>query len=181
MVSESAQSDTINSLISMPDINIMANIASVSPPGSFIEIGVYQGGSAFVLDYLAQSQNRALHLFDTFSGMPEKSGIDMHELGDFSDTSLDLVKKHIPEAIYHVGIFPDTLPTWLQGIAFAHIDCDQYESVKAACLLLPRRMVRSGIMYFDDYGCLAGATQAVDEVLPSRIILQNGKAIYVAH
>jgi O-methyltransferase len=165
----------------MDNFKVMLNVASVTPPGKFVEIGVYQGGSAYVLDYLAKVDSRELHLFDTFCGMPVKSDVDRHEIGDFADTNAERVKQIIPDAFFHIGMFPDTLPHDLRGIAFAHVDCDQYESVKAACMHLPRRMVRGGIIYFDDYGCLAGATQAVDEVLPKRIVLQNGKAMYVVH
>lgn len=176
-----AEDHNIVSLISMDNIQVMMNVASVTPPGPFIEIGVYRGGSAYCLSQLATSQFRKLHLFDTFSGMPEKSEIDTHEIGDFADTDVERIKEFIPDATFHVGMFPGTMPDGLTGIAFAHVDCDQYESVKAACMILPRRMMRGGIIYFDDYGCLAGATAAVDEVLPKRIILQNGKAMYVVH
>lgn len=172
---------TVISLISMDNISILMNVASVTPKGCFVEIGVYPGGSAFALNMLAEAQQRDLHLFDTFEGMPEKSAIDTHEVGDFADTSLELVRRAVPDAIYHVGMFPETMPDWLNGIAFAHVDCDQCESVKAACLVLPKRMVAGGIIYFDDYGCLEGATVAVDEMLPKRIVLQNGKAMYVVH
>jgi hypothetical protein len=34
-------------------------------------------------------------------------------------------------------------------------------------------------MYFDDYGCLEGATKAIDKFCPERKILDNNKAMYV--
>lgn len=111
-----------------------------------MEIGVYKGGSAFRL------RNRELHLFDTFTGIPEKSPIDCFSIGAFSDTSVDAVKKWLPHAIFHVGKFPETLTDDVKGIAFIHIDCDQYETCRAALDLLVPRMVKGGIVAFDDYG-----------------------------
>ena len=171
--------DVVCSLISEQNILEMVNVAQQTPSGAIVEIGVYQGGSAYVLSLLAEQQGRALHLFDTFNGMPESSEVDKHQLGDFSDTSLEEVQRKVPRAYYHVGMFPHTLPPNLGQIAFAHIDCDQYESIKAVCLLLPSRMVTGGVLYFDDYGCLEGATKAVDEFMPQRIILNNGKAMVI--
>lgn len=169
----------VASLISERDLMDMLNVAGQTPYGAFLEIGVYQGGSAYALSQIAQYQGRQLHLFDTFSGMPEKSEIDQHQIGDFADTSLEQVQRIIPQAFFHVGVFPDTLPINLGRIAFAHVDCDQYESIKAACILLPSRMVTGGVIYFDDYGCLEGASQAVDEFMPHRIVLKNGKAMVI--
>lgn len=167
------------SLVAASNILVLMDIAKNTPPGYFMELGVYQGGTASALDMIAKLQGRCLHLFDTFTGIPEASQWDHHKIGDFNDTRLEDVQKALPDAIYHVGFFPDTLPEDLNDIAFAHIDCDQYESVKAACQLLPQRMVKSGVMYFDDYNALPGATKAVDEILPDRVVLDNGKAIYV--
>jgi len=171
--------DEVKSLIAEQNLRDMLNVAGQTPAGAFIEVGVYQGGSAYLLSLVAQDQRRQLHLFDTFEGMPESSEVDKHQVGDFSDTSLEQVKAIIPDAFFHVGMFPYTLPVNLGRIAFAHIDCDQYESIRAACLLLPSRMVTGGVMYFDDYGCLEGATKAVDEFMPQRIVLQNGKAMVI--
>jgi hypothetical protein len=170
---------TIVSHISESNLTVLASIAAQTPFGCFIEIGVYKGGSAFVLSEIAKMQGRQLHLFDTFCGIPEKSDIDTHNVGDFSDTTLEEVREKVPEAFYHVGIFPGTLPVNLGRIAFAHVDCDNYESVRAACLLLPSRMVTGGVIYFDDYGRLEGATAAVNECFPYRIELANGKAMVI--
>jgi hypothetical protein len=167
------------SLVAASNILILMDIAKNTPPGSFMELGVYQGGTASALDMIAKLQGRSLHLFDTFTGIPVASQWDHHKIGDFNDTDVELVKAVIPDATYYVGFFPDTLPDDFNDIAFAHIDCDQYESVCDACRLLPGRMVKGGVLYFDDYNALPGATKAVDECLPDRVILNNGKAIYV--
>src|SRR5262245_328780 len=105
--------------------------AGVTPLCRFVEVGVYKGGSAWHLAKIAREQGRELHLFDTFSGIPYKDEIDSLDIGRFADTSLEAVRKAIPDAHFYAGVFPDTMPAELTGIAFAHIDCDQYHSVQS--------------------------------------------------
>ena len=152
------------SLLAEASIGHLLDLAAVTPLGPFVEVGVYQGGSAWRLAELARKQGRALHLFDTFAGMPWEDTQDVnHHIGDFSDTDLPTVQEAIPDAIFHVGIFPDTLPPDLTDIAFVHADCDQYRSVKAVIQHLYPRMLVGGVILFDDYPSVTGATLAVDE------------------
>jgi len=125
-------------------------LASLTPPGAFVEVGVYKGGCAWYLERIAQRQGRELHLFDTFTGIPHKGPGDHHNVGDFGDTSLEAVKAAVPSAIFHAGVFPDTLPADLMDIAFVHCDVDQTESVRAVINQLWGRMVIGGVMAFDD-------------------------------
>lgn len=158
----------------------LAEIAARSPEGCFVEIGVYKGGSAAYLASIAEQQKRQLFLYDTFSGIPFKGCDDRHEVGDFADTSADAVREAIPTATVVKGVFPESLVS-MPPVAFVHVDCDQYESVKAACKSMPPLMVNGGALLFDDYGCLPGATKAVDESFPEVSITRNGKAVvYVA-
>lgn len=135
-------------------------IAAKCPPGCFVEFGVYQGGSARRLAEVAEKQGREIYLYDTFTGIPFKSPIDSHVVGDFRDTSFEDVCKLIPYAKVIKGVFPDSIVP-MPGIAFAHIDSDQYESVKSAIDHLGPLMVRGGVMVFDDVWCLEGATKAL--------------------
>jgi hypothetical protein len=123
----------IHTLVSPQNVSFLIEQATKTPPGIFVEIGVYRGGTAFYLNQLAKKRGNELWLFDTFEGMPESTpGIDSHLIGDFADCSLEAVKELIPEAKIFKGFFPDTLPLpdKIPPIAFAHIDCDQYESIK---------------------------------------------------
>src|SRR5260221_4823329 len=63
--------------------------------GEIAEVGVYKGGTAFLI---ASLTNKPLHLFDTFAGMPKVSSHDLHREGDFADTSAQEVGKLIKEA-----------------------------------------------------------------------------------
>lgn len=171
-----------HSLIHKSNIMEMCDIAREAPPGVFVEVGVYQGGSAYYLNQVAVEQGRSLYLFDTFEGIPEfTKGIDSHVVGDFADTNMDEVQALIPKAIIIKGVFPDSLPTDIPSVAFAHIDCDNYQSIRACIQQLGPHMVENGIMYFDDYNALKSATKAVDELLPGRTVLKNHKAMFVFH
>lgn len=153
-------------------------IYDVPPAGCFVEVGVYKGGSAAMLYRIAQESGRELHLFDTFKGIPFADEGDSHKVGDFSDTSVEELRRHMPEARFHVGVFPETLEgVTLPKIALAHIDCDQYRSVKACCDRLGPLMAPQGLMIFDDYDCLLAARRAVDESFGSRVFIgRRGKA-----
>jgi O-methyltransferase len=148
----------------------LVKTASESPQGCFVEVGVHKGGTAWHLAKCAEEQGREIYLFDTFTGIPYKGEFDSHVVGDFSDTSLEEVQKIIPYAKITQGIFPQSAEGLdLPDVAFVHLDCDQYQSIKEAALFLSPKMVKGGIMWFDDYGCLEGANRAVDELFAGRL------------
>jgi O-methyltransferase len=137
----------------------LANLSSIAfdtPPGNFAEVGVYQGGSAFYLAKVARKQRRELHLYDTFSGMPHAEEFDTHKIGDFGNTSLASVQTYVPDAIFHPGVFPETLTDDVQEMAFVHCDCDQYRSVLSVIDCFWPRMVSGGIIAFDDMDTIGG-------------------------
>jgi O-methyltransferase len=152
------------SVVSRAAIYHLLGLAVDTPPGCFVEVGVYRGGTAWHLARLARETGRAIHLFDTFSGMPEAGPEDLqHKIGDFADCSEAAVRSAIPDAVFHVGMFPHTMPKDMSPIAFAHIDCDQYASIKACIRHLWPLIVPNGIMLFDDYSHTSGAKLAIDQ------------------
>lgn len=155
-------------LVGEPTAHWLAAVAWAMPPGCIVELGVYKGGSARYLAEIARGQGRKLYLYDTFAGIPVRDPIDTHRIGDFADTSMQAVAEAVPDAVLVPGVFPDSLIE-MPPIAFCHVDADQYQSVKAACERLGPLMAKGGVMVFDDYGQLAGATRAVDECFPGRI------------
>lgn len=139
--------------------------------GEVLELGVYKGGSALVLQRAAPT--RQLHLFDTFSGHPDVDRFhddrSAQPVGRFGDTNVNQVAalfRGAPVAI-HRGVFPWSAQYWHPApkLVVAHIDADLYESVHAACALLWPWMVPGGVMIFDDYGFpdCPGAKRAVDQ------------------
>lgn len=152
------------SLIPPIVLSALVLTARTTPPGPWVEVGVYNGGSALEL-YRARG-DRPLHLFDTFEGIPfsEPDKGDQHGVGEFDGrANLPALQQAMPDAMFHAGVFPDTLPDDLRGVAFAHIDADQYKSIKDCIIHLWPRMVLGGIMWFDDFSALAGARNAVME------------------
>lgn len=154
----------------------LCGISAGAPAGAFVEIGVYKGGTAWHLARIARAQGRALYLYDTFTGIPFQDQIDAHPPGDFGDTTVEQVRRAIPDANVVVGVFPDSLIA-MPPVAFVHADCDQYRSVKAVCETMPRLMVRGGLILFDDFNCLDGATAAVKECFAEYKITAAGKAL----
>ena len=170
------------SLIRPDALNELAEEARRAPQGCLVEVGVYKGGSAWILDMVGREQNRKVWLFDTFRGTPHaNSKLDVHKKTDFGDVDVEELMAALPDSQLVVGVFPNTLKDadalGMGRIALAHIDCDQYRSVKACCESLMKRMVPGGVMIFDDYDALPGARQAVDEVFSGRVEMSaQGKA-----
>jgi len=127
------------------------------------EVGVYRGGTAWYLSLLARARKQELYLYDTFTGIPYRSMIDSHVIGDFGDTSEKEVREYVHGAHVHyrVGVFPSTFTEQDKLFSFVHVDCDQFQAVSDCVTTFARQMMKGGIMWFDDYGWLEGATKAV--------------------
>lgn len=160
--------------------------------GIYVEAGTALGGSAIVIA-AGKPPKADLFLYDTFSQIPaptEQDGAEVtlrYELiksgkaeGLGGDTyygyQKDLLKQVRQRFLnfglnpeeHHVhfmqGLFQDTLSIH-QPVAFAHIDCDWYESVKL-CLnqTIPNLQV-GGTAIIDDYYHWSGCKLAVDEFI----------------
>jgi len=129
--------------------------------GDFAECGVYKGGSAFLIaDTLVSNsiQDKQVHLFDTFAGMPAIANEDPSGVreGFFGDNSLESVKDYL-QAFPFVAFYPGIIPQTFDAVkdrrfAFVHIDVDLYQTTKDCCHFFYDRMSKGGIMIFDDYG-----------------------------
>jgi len=152
--------------------------------GELAECGVYKGGTAKILAEVAP--DRRLHLFDTFSGMPETDPKrDLHKAGDFADTSLQSVREYLSghkNVDCIAGVIPQSLDV-VRGstFAFVHLDLDIYSSIKSACEFFYPRLQSGGILLFDDYGypSCPGARAAVDEFFTNkpevRVVMVTGQ------
>lgn len=163
--------------------------------GDFVECGVLDGGTAALMAYSARSDDRRLHLFDAWSGMPETvekdgSGSDAwvgENVG--SPKRVRRVLKKVGASMnnveIHKGWFNDTIPaSSIEKIAFLHIDCDFYEPT---CLVLNSfvpKMVKGGWVQIDDYTSFEGCRLAVNEFIEQHSDIQltvegrPGGAIY---
>jgi hypothetical protein len=138
--------------------------------GDLAELGVYRGGTARLIASL--KGNKALHLFDTFAGMPEvRADVDVHMASVFDKTSLGEVKRYLggfSELFFHPGFFPDSAGELAKTpirFSLVHLDADIYESTKAGLQFFYPRMVKGGVILSHDYRNLSspGVKQAIDE------------------
>lgn len=136
-------------------------------PGDIAEIGVFQGATSLLMKtYL---QNRTLHVYDTFSGIPN---VDPETCkfttGDFA-CPLEHVQRVLgfDRVVYHSGTFPDTFHEQNQRFAFVHSDTDTKEGTLATLTHIFPVLVPGGIIVLDDYtfACCPGVKLAVDEWL----------------
>lgn len=156
-----------------------------SVAGSFVECGVWNGGSAAVLAWVARrNQERHVWLFDSWEGMPDATAADISFTGrrgrggmarGSEHTARDLIFRRLRchEARVHLvrGWFEETIPEAtgsLGPIALLHLDCDWYESVRLCLERLYDRVVEGGFIVVDDYGHWQGCRKAIDEFRRSR-------------
>ena len=145
--------------------------AQAGLPGSMAEVGVFQGCSARLISL--GSGGAALHLFDTFAGLPEPEGDEQSRMrrGHYA-ASLDGVKHFLrdrPDVSYHRGTFPDTAgPVADQRFSFVHLDVDLRSSTRACLEFFYPRMVPGGIILTHDYSYLEGVRDAFTEFLSER-------------
>jgi O-methyltransferase len=180
-------------LVSPDRLYLLYSVArnAVQLSGDFWECGVYKGGTARMLAEFLRRHARPgvkLHLFDTFAGMPETDrAVDVHQKGDFSDTSLAAVKQVVGNeegVAFHAGWIPESFRAMPdRPIALAHVDVDIYRSVWDCCEFIYPRLEVGGMMVFDDYGfpTCPGARKAVDEFFAGKpevpIVLGTGQAL----
>lgn len=140
--------------------------------GAFAELGVYQGETARIIH--AMNPACDLHLFDTFDGFreadltAEKSVDEKYTTANFSDTSLDAVKRFIngnDHVKFHPGHFPDSaLQTEETTYAFVHLDADLYQPTRAALNYFYPKLAPGGVIIVHDYNhTWEGLRRAVDE------------------
>lgn len=160
--------------------------------GSFLECGVWKGGSAMMIAACLKSKgalDRDIYLFDTFEGMPKPDDVDRSHTGEpahgtfdatsvNADTStwcyssLDEVKRNMlsvgyPEERIHLikGKVEETLPDLAPKgpVALLRLDTDWYSSTKQELMHLYPLLVQRGVLIIDDFGHWEGARKAVLE------------------
>jgi hypothetical protein len=143
-------------------------------PGDVLEVGVYRGGTLFVLAEEARRAGGGRVIgIDTFKGHPYTDGHPVHPSGKYSDVSRAQLEKLIAERGFadiiqlHTGLVEDVLGSIdVSRVSFAHIDCDLEQPIEFCAKHLAHRLPIGASIYFDDYlheHC-PGATAAVRRV-----------------
>lgn len=138
-------------------------VESVS--GDIAECGCFKGGSARLICH-AQRFLKRVHLFDTFSGIPEEQREkEDHTAGKFSSREDDVREylKDCPWVEFHPGLVPGTLTAIAdKTFSFVHLDMDLYFPTIEALHFFWPRMNDGGIIMLDDYRALKGINKAVE-------------------
>jgi hypothetical protein len=148
-----------------------ALLSTQKTAGDIAEVGVWQGASAAVI--CDTKPAKAVHLFDTFSGIPHVDPKDdgCYQVGDYIG-SLDSVQRRLadyPDLHFYQGLFPDTAaPVKNHRFSFVHLDVDVYESTRAALTFFYPRMNVGGIILSHDYPDAPGVKSAFDEFFQDR-------------
>jgi O-methyltransferase len=158
--------------------------------GATAQVGVFRGGSARLIAYATKGSKKPFFLFDTFEGMPKvDQSVDLHEEGDFKDTSIEAVKKlfnDVPNIQFCKGRFPGTSgPANNERFGFVYIDVDIYQSTKDSLDFFYPKMIPGGFMMFDDYmgKRTPGVKKTLDEFLADKkekpIITTVGQCVLI--
>jgi Macrocin-O-methyltransferase (TylF). len=156
--------------------------------GIFIEAGCALGGSSIVIAN-AKVWYKKLFIYDVFGMIPPPSNEDAEDVhkryetiksgqsqglnGDtyygYVDDLLNTVKGNFADcgvSLKNVnfvkGLYENTLKI-SHPVAFAHIDCDWYESVTTCLNQIVPNVVVGGIIVIDDYYDWSGCKKAVDD------------------
>lgn len=122
--------------------------------------------------YAAMVPNTNLYLFDSFEGHPEPTETDdrkAHPKGRYSDTSEQSVRDRLnqPNVFIYKGFFPERFDEVRDlSFRFVNVDCDHYVSTKQCIEFFRPRIVKGGVIRFDDYGVgdCPGATKACHDM-----------------
>jgi predicted O-methyltransferase YrrM len=172
------------SIVSADRLCIIYQLAKQYKDYKAAELGVYKGGTAYLI---ASQIKMPIYLYDTFEGMPETSEFDLHNKGDFSQTSFTEVEQFLKEfnnVFLLKGIFPESAFGFEQDLGFVHIDCDIYESTKAGLEYFYPRLIKGGTILIDDYNfrTTLGAKKAVDEFIEGKglfLSLDTGQGLLI--
>lgn len=164
----------------------LERVLDLKVPGDIVEFGCYVGTSALflrrLLDEKGQSDNRSLHVYDSFAGLPPKAPQDSSTVGEaFVAGELTATRKqllhHFKQAnlqvpIIHKGWFADLTDTNVPAnIGFAFLDGDFYDSIRDSLRLVWPRMKRGGCVVIDDYAreALPGVERAVHDYFAGKV------------
>jgi O-methyltransferase len=167
--------------------------------GSFVECGVWRGGSSMLIAKMLTNRkiyDRKIYLYDTYEGMSEPTSNDISWLGQNAANLLEANKSKKKESVWCLadlddvqtnlrltnfeeknlffvkGKVEDTIPQIIpeEPIALLRLDTDWYESTKHELTYLFPKLTQNGILIIDDYGHWEGCRKATDEYFEEKNI-----------
>jgi O-methyltransferase len=163
--------------------------------GNIVEFGCYIGTTSLFIRRLLDiyKTSREFHVYDSFVGLPDKGEADKSPAGEqFKRGELAVSKKEFLLQFKKAGLRPPVVhKAWFSdieqgevpdGISFAFLDGDYYESVMTPLTLIWEKCLPGAMIIVDDYAneALPGAAKAVDDWLrkhPANLRVQHSLAI----
>jgi hypothetical protein len=125
-----------------------AMAARTVPNGLVLEFGVFSGRT---INHLAALEPGRIVGFDSFEGLPEDWRADVPK-STFKHAGPPEARANV-ELV--VGRFEQSLPAFLAAtpapVAFLHVDCDLYSSMKTVFRFLRERIGPGAVSVFDEY------------------------------
>lgn len=155
----------------------------VNLPGDVLEFGVFKGASliriATFRNLLENDFSRKIVGFDIFGKFPlVDDELDNSFIKEFENEAGDGIKikelkkfiqtKNFQNIKLIKGDINETLSSFLEEnphlkISLLHLDVDVYKPTKHILENLYSRVVKGGVIIFDDYNAVHGVTTAIDE------------------
>lgn len=158
--------------------------SSPLPTGDIVECGVWKGGMSKAISDKLKGDNRRIHLFDSFEGLPQAkeidgiSAIEYQENTDsiyyFDNCSADmqyaesLFRESKQDYRIYKGWFSETLKNIElkgDGIALLRLDADWYEPTIECLDFFAPHLKDGALVIIDDYYTWDGCAKAVHEFL----------------
>lgn len=126
--------------------------------GDIVEFGCYEGDTSLAMAKL--KLGKKLWLYDSFEGLPEKTGADVSSVGQsFRAGELKASKNAVMKRFLHASLpKPIIKKAWFdaldakedlpQKIAFALLDGDYYESIKTSLKLVAPKMTKKELSLY---------------------------------
>ena len=163
----------------------------VNLPGHIVECGVFKGASLIRFctfrEILESPYSRKIIGFDAFGKFPDQDNandqafVERFEGSAGDGISVDELKKVLSHKGFEnyefiQGDVADTIPEYVANhpelkIALLHIDVDVYKPSVVILNHLVDRVVKGGLVVFDDFGTVAGETKAIDEFFSERDVI----------
>jgi len=176
-------SDQINKTELKVILNSLQETLRQNVEGEVLEMGCYLGTTSLFITRLLlnNGSNKKFHVYDSFSGLPEKTIQDSSPAGEqFVTGELLATKKQFIENYKKASLpLPRVHKCWFKDldqsnipekVAFAFLDGDYYESIKQCLNLIAPNLTKGSIVVVDDYQneALPGAKKAVDQWLSNK-------------
>lgn len=146
--------------------------------GDILEVGTYKGGSGAIIALQANrvSPNAIIYLCDTFQGIVKcgefevDNRVNGQHKSSIEDVLIPLASLQVKNTKILTGIFPEDTEHLIPlntEFKLCHIDVDVYQSAKDVFDWVWPKLVKHGIIVFDDYGFIDcdGITKLVEDMM----------------